>query len=65
MSEDAKEKVKYVLSLLKMVCMRNGLSVAADPDGHILFFSTDEYLKKGKNVAKCDGLVLDIQNLVR
>lgn len=64
MSDDAKEQLKYVLTLLRAVVMANHLSVAADDKGHVLFFSTEEYEKK-KNVKDCDGIGIDIQNLVR
>lgn len=64
MSEEAKETIRYILSLLKMCITANRLSVGTDDKGHILFFSTDEYLQKGE-VSKCDGIVIDIQNLVK
>ena len=64
MSNDAKEQIKYVLTLLRAVDMTHGLSAAVDDKGHILFFSTAEYEEKG-NVKDCDGVGIDIQNLVR
>ena len=64
MSNDAKEELRYVLSLLKMVVMHHHLSVASDDKGHVLFMSTDEYLEK-QSVKDCDGIVIDIKNLVR
>ena len=48
-----------------MTIAANRLSVGADDKGHILIFSTDEYLANGKDIKKCkDGIVIDIKNLV-
>lgn len=65
MSEETKEKIQFIFSLLKMTIAANRLSVGADDKGHILIFSTDEYLANGKDIKKCkDGIVIDIKNLV-
>ena len=64
MNDEVKEQLRYVLTLLRAVVMSNHLSVAADDKGHVLFFSTAEYEQK-KNVKDCDGIGIDIQNLVR
>ena len=65
MTEDAKEEVKYVLSLLKITCIKNKLSIATNPDGHLVFFSTEEYIANGNKVQGCDGIVIDIKDLVQ
>ena len=65
MNEETKEQIQFVFSLLKMTLAAHRLSVATDDKGHILIFSTDEYLANGKDIKKCkDGIVVDIKNLV-
>ena len=65
MNEETKHQLAYIFSLLRMTVMANKLSIATDPDGHILFFSTEEYMEKGE-VSKCkDGCVFDIKDLVK
>ncbi len=65
MTEDAKEEVKYVLSLLKITCIKNKLSMGTDMDGHLVFFSTEEYVKNGNEVHGLDGIVINIRDLVQ
>lgn len=65
MSEETKEKIQFIFSLLKMTIAANRLSVGADDKGHILIFSTEEYIANGNKVQGCDGIVIDIKDLVQ
>lgn len=60
MKEDAREEVEVILNLLKKSIKRNGLSLATDKDGNIMFFDTETYIKS----KKMDGFKVNIKDLV-
>lgn len=45
MEETVKEEITVVLELLRKTLMRNGVSMATDGEGNILFFDTATYLQ--------------------
>ena len=64
MTEEQKQEVTFVLSLLKMTLIKNKLAMATSKKGDILIFSSEEYLAKDGKLADCDGIVTNIKDLV-
>lgn len=60
MKEGAREEIEVLLNLLKESIKNNGLSLATDKDGNIMFFDTATYLKS----KKMDGFKVNIKDLV-
>jgi hypothetical protein len=60
MKEGTREEIEVLLNLLKESIKRNGLSLATDKDGKIMFFDTATYLKS----KKMDGFKVNIKDLV-
>lgn len=60
MKEGAREEIEVLLNLLKESIKNNGLSLATDKDGNIMFFDTATYLK----TKKMDGFKVNIKDLV-
>ena len=60
MKEGARKEIEVLLNLLKESIKNNGLSLATDKDGNIMFFDTETYLKS----KKMDGFMVNIKNLV-
>lgn len=63
MSTQAKEQMRQIFALVKMVCLSNNLSVGITEDReYLVFFSAEEYEKRG--FIPDDNLVINIKNLV-
>lgn len=60
MKEGVREEIEVLLNLLKKSIKINGLSLATDKDGNIMFFDTATYLK----TKKMDGFKVNIKDLV-
>lgn len=60
MTETAREEIEVLLNLLKESIKNNGLSLATDIEGNIMFFDTSTYLKS----KKMDGFKVNIKDLV-
>jgi hypothetical protein len=60
MKEETREEIEVLLNLLKESIKNNGLSLATDKDGNIMFFDTATYLKS----KKMDGFKVNIKDLV-
>jgi hypothetical protein len=60
MKETARNEIEVLLNLLKESIKNNGLSLATDKDGNIMFFDTATYLKS----KKMDGFKVNIKDLV-
>lgn len=63
MTDDTKQEISIVLDLLKGSLTRNGVSMATDNSGNLMFFDTSAYVRsKGKEF---DGFRVNINDLVR
>lgn len=60
MTETARNEIEVLLNLLKESIKNNGLSLATDINGDIIFFDTATYLKS----KKMDGFKVNIKDLV-
>lgn len=63
MNDEQKQELTMVLELLHTTIVKNHISMATDGNGNILFFDTAEYLDK-KDVKKCNGLAVNVQDFV-
>ncbi len=63
MKDEAKLEIQILLDLLKGSLARNGVSMATDNSGNLMFFDTTTYIKsKGKEF---DGFRININDLVK
>lgn len=63
MRDDIKHEIGVILDLLKGSLTRNGVSVATDREGNLMFFDTATYVRsKGKEF---DGFRININDLVK
>ena len=63
MTDDTKQEIQIVLDLLKGSLVRNGVSMATDREGNLMFFDTAAYNRsKGKEF---DGFRVNINDLVK
>lgn len=63
MKDETKQEIQILLDLLKGSLTRNGVSIATDREGNLMFFDTSAYINsKGK---KFDGFKVNINDLVR
>lgn len=63
MTDNTKQEIQIVLDLLKGSLVRNGVSMATDREGNLMFFDTAAYNRsKGKEF---DGFRVNINDLVR
>ena len=63
MKDETKQEIQIVLDLLKGSLTRNGVSMATDNSGNLMFFDTTAYIKsKGKEF---DGFRVNINDLVK
>lgn len=45
MKDEAKQEIQILLDLLKGSLTRNGVSMATDREGNLMFFDTDIYIQ--------------------
>lgn len=63
MKDEAKQEIQILLDLLKGSLTRNGVSMATDNSGNLLFFDTSTYVRsKGKEF---DGFRVNINDLAK
>lgn len=63
MKDETKQEIQIILDLLKGSLTRNGVSMATDREGNLMFFDTTAYIKrKGKEF---DGFRVNINDLVK
>lgn len=63
MKDKTKQEIQILLDLLKGSLTRNGVSMATDNSGNLMFFDTAAYIKsKGKEF---DGFRININDLVK
>lgn len=63
MTDDTKQEIQIVFDLLKGSLTRNGVSMATDREGNLMFFDTATYNRsKGKEF---DGFRVNINDLVK
>ena len=63
MKDETKQEIQILLDLLKGSLTRNGVSMATDNSGNLMFFDTTTYIKsKGKGF---DGSRVNINDLVK
>lgn len=63
MKDETKQEIQILLDLLKGSLTRNGVSIATDNSGNIMFFGASAYVRsKGKEF---DGFRVNINDLVK
>lgn len=63
MKDEAKQEISIILDLLKTNLIQNGVSIATDREGNLMFFDTSAYVRsKGKEF---DGFRVNINDLVK
>lgn len=63
MKDEAKREIQILLDLLRDSLTRNGVSMATDNSGNMMFFDTSAYVRsKGKEF---DGFRVNINDLVK
>ena len=63
MTDETKQEIQIVFDLLKGSLTRNGVSMATDREGNLMFFDTATYNRsKGKEF---DGFRVNINDLVK
>ena len=63
MKDETKQEIQILLDLLTGSLTRNGVSMATDNSGNLLFFDTSTYVRsKGKEF---DGFRININDLVK
>lgn len=63
MKDETKQEIQILLDLLKGSLTRNGVSIATDNSGNLMFFDTTASIKsKGKEF---DGFRVNINDLVK
>ncbi len=61
MTDETKEEIQIVLSLLKSTLMKNHVSMATDSKGNIYFIDTDDYVLQNRK----SGFSVNINDLVK
>lgn len=63
MKDETKQEILAILGLLRNGVIRNGVSMATDREGNLMFFDTSAYVRsKGKEF---DGFRININDLVK
>lgn len=63
MKDETKQEILAILGLLRNGVIRNGVSMATDREGNLMFFDTSTYVRsKGKEF---DGFRVNINDLVK
>ena len=63
MKDETKQEIQIILDLLKSNLIQNGVSMATDKKGNLIFFDTATYVVSG--CKKFDGFRVNINDLVR
>nr|DAG71349.1 MAG TPA: hypothetical protein [Caudoviricetes sp.] len=63
MKDETKQEISIILDLLKSNLIQNGVSMATDKKGNLIFFDTATYVESG--CKKFDGFKVNINDLVK
>lgn len=63
MTDETKQEIQIVLDLLKGSLTRNGVSMATDREGNLMFFDTSVYVRS--KAKEFDGFRVNINDLVK
>lgn len=63
MKDETKQEISIILDLLKTNLIQNGVSMATDKKGNLIFFDTATYVESG--CKKFDGFRVNINDLVK
>jgi hypothetical protein len=63
MKDEVKHEIQILLDLLKSSLTRNGVSMATDREGNLMFFDTAKYNRSGGKIF--DGFRININDLVK
>lgn len=63
MKDETKQEIQILLDLLKGSLTRNGVSMATDKKGNLIFFDTTTYVES--DCKKFDGFRVNINDLVK
>lgn len=63
MKDETKQEISIILDLLKSNLIQNGVSMATDKKGNLIFFDTATYVESG--CKKFDGFRVNINDLVK
>lgn len=63
MKDETKQEISIILDLLKTNLIQNGVSMATDREGNLMFFDTATYVESG--CKKFDGFRVNINDLVK
>lgn len=61
MKGETKQEIQILLDLLKGSLTRNGVSMATDREGNLMFFDTDIYIQ----TKRLSGFKVNIRDIVR
>lgn len=61
MKDETKQEIQILLDLLKGSLTRNGVSMATDREGNLMFFDTDIYIQ----TKRLNGFKVNIRDIVR
>ena len=61
MKDETKLEIQILLDLLKGSLTRNGVSMATDREGNLMFFDTDIYIQ----TKRLNGFKVNIRDIVR
>lgn len=61
MKDETKQEIQILLDLLKGSLTRNGVSMATDKEGNLMFFDTDIYIQ----TKRLRGFKVNIRDIVR
>lgn len=63
MKDETRQEIQILLGLLKGSLTRNGVSMATDDKGNLIFFDTVTYIESG--CKEFDGFRVNINDLVK
>ena len=63
MKDETKQEIQILLDILKGSLTKNGVSMATNEKGDLIFFDTAAYVNSGKKTV--DGFKVNINNLVK
>lgn len=61
MKDEVKQEIQILLDLLKGSLTKNGVSMATDREGNLIFFDTDIYI----TTKRFSGFKVNIRDIVR
>lgn len=64
MEKIVKQRINRALTMLKLTLVSNGCGLATDNNGHLFIFNNKELQEKGNRLENCDGIVVNLKDLV-